>query len=177
MTPHEIQLLYEYDRWANNRVLQAASALTNEQFTRDLGGGHRSLRHTLVHMISGEWVWLAYLHEPSPGSAFVEDLRKRRDALFDPQRFPDLAAVRLKWAEVEKEQAEFVNSLTGEDLSRVGRFRNTNVKLEHLLQHVANHSTYHRGQIALMMRQLGAQPMETDFHVFLVEGRQGVPTD
>jgi uncharacterized damage-inducible protein DinB len=38
MTKGDIQLLYEYDRWANNRVLQAVSVLTAEQFTRDLGG-------------------------------------------------------------------------------------------------------------------------------------------
>jgi uncharacterized damage-inducible protein DinB len=37
MTREDIQLLYEYDRWANNRVLQAASALSDEAFTRDLG--------------------------------------------------------------------------------------------------------------------------------------------
>jgi uncharacterized damage-inducible protein DinB len=40
------------------------------------------------------------------------------------------------------------------------------------MQHLANHSTYHRGQIALMMRQLNAEPLATDFHVFLVEGRR-----
>jgi len=37
-----------------------------------------------------------------------------------------------------------------------------------LMQHLANHSTYHRGQVALMMRQLHAEPLATDFHVFLV---------
>jgi uncharacterized damage-inducible protein DinB len=37
MTKDDIQLLYEYDDWANNRVLQAVSVLTTEQFTRDLG--------------------------------------------------------------------------------------------------------------------------------------------
>jgi len=42
--------------------------------------------------------------------------------------------------------------------------------LAHLMQHLANHSTYHRGQVALMMRQLHAEPLATDFHVFLVEG-------
>jgi uncharacterized damage-inducible protein DinB len=40
------------------------------------------------------------------------------------------------------------------------------------MQHLANHSTYHRGQVALMMRQLAAEPLATDFHVFLVEGRR-----
>ncbi|MBV8052380.1 MAG: hypothetical protein JOZ80_14405, partial [Acidobacteriaceae bacterium] len=28
----------------------------------------------------------------------------------------------------------------------------------------------HRGQVSLMMRQLGADPLATDFHVFLAEG-------
>src|SRR6202162_1820488 len=52
MSKDDIQLLYEYDRWANNRILQAVSALTDEQFTRDLGGGFRSVRDTLVPIIT-----------------------------------------------------------------------------------------------------------------------------
>ena len=49
--------------------------------------------------------------------------------------------------------------------------RTIQVSLAHLMQHVANHSTDHRRQIALMMKQLNAEPIATDFHVFLVEGR------
>jgi len=109
MTKDEIQLLYEYDRWANNRVLQAVSTLNAEEFTRDLGGSFRSVRDTLVHIVGGEWCWLTCWKEPSPSSAFVTDLWTRHDSLFNPNAFPDLAAVQLKWAEVEREQVEFVN--------------------------------------------------------------------
>lgn len=173
MTKDDIQLLYEYDRWANNRVLQAASALSAEQFTRDLGGSLRSVRDTLVHIISGEWGWLAYWKEPSHSSAFLTDLRMRRDALFNPDAFPNVAAVQLKWEEVAKEQAQFVNRLTDGALERILPVRTTQISLAHLMQHLANHSTYHRGQVALMMRQLNAEPLATDFHVFLLEGRRG----
>ena len=171
MTKDDIQLLYEYDRWANNRALQAVAPLRTEQFTRDLGGGFRSVRDTLLHIIAGEWGWLAYWKQPSDSFTFLADLRKRRDALFNPEAFPNVAAVQLKWAEVEKEQAEFVNSMTDEALRKMVPFRTRQIKLMHLMQHLANHSTYHRGQIALMMRQLGAEPLATDFHVFLMEGR------
>src|SRR5271166_5680363 len=102
MTKHDIQLLYEYDRWANNRILQAVSKLTAEQFTRDLGGGFRSVRDTLVHIVGGEWGWLTYWWEPSPSSAFLSDLWDRHDALFKPDAFPDVATLQLKWAEIEK---------------------------------------------------------------------------
>jgi uncharacterized damage-inducible protein DinB len=171
MTKDDIQLLFEYDRWANNRVVQAVSALRAEQFTRDLHGSFRSVRDTLVHIIAGEWGWLAYWKEPSPGSAFLADLRTRRDALFNPDAFPNVATLQLKWAEVEKEQVEFVNRLTDESLEKMVPFRTTEVRLAHLMQHLANHSTYHRGQIALMMRQLDAVPLATDFHVFLVSDK------
>ncbi len=82
MNKDDIQLLYEYDRWANNRVLQAVSALGVEQFTRDLGGSFRSVRDTLVHIIAGEWGWLVYWKAPNPSAAFVTDLMKRRETLF-----------------------------------------------------------------------------------------------
>jgi uncharacterized damage-inducible protein DinB len=176
MTKDDVQLLYEYDRWANNRVFQATAALSAEEFTRDLGGSFRSVRDTLVHIIGGEWVWLAYWKEPIHSSTFLTDLRTRREVLFNPDVFPDLSAVQLKWAEVEKEQTEFVDRVTNELLQGMRPFRGTQVRLAHLMQHVANHSTYHRGQVALMMRQLDAEPMATDFHVFLAEGLRDTAT-
>ena len=170
-----IQLLFEYDRWANNRVLQAASTLSVEQFTRDLGGSFRSVRDTLLHIISGEWGWLTYWKEPFISPAFLADLKSRREAMFDPNGFPNAAAVRLKWVEVEKEQIEFLNRLTDEASRRMLPIRKTQLSLAQLMQHLANHSTYHRGQIALMMRQLGAEPLATDFHVFLIERSSSQP--
>jgi uncharacterized damage-inducible protein DinB len=171
MTRDDIQLLFEYDRWANERVLRAASTLSEEQFARDLGGSFKSVRDTLVHIFGGEWIWLHYWNEPAPSFAFLADLRTRRDALFAPTGLPDIAAVQSKWSEVEKEQIAFVSGVTDESLQRMLPFRSTEVPLAHLMQHMANHSTYHRGQVSLLMRQLGAEPVATDFHVFLVDGR------
>jgi len=172
MTLDDIQVLYEFDRWANNRVLHAASALSVEELTRDLGGSFPSVRDTLVHIISGEWGWLTIWKEPSLSPDFVTDLWTRINSLFNPSEFPDLAAVQAKWAEVEREQIDFVNRVTNESLQRMLPVRETQISLAHLMQHLANHSTYHRGQISLMMRQLSAEPLATDFAMFLMEGRR-----
>jgi uncharacterized damage-inducible protein DinB len=59
MTRDDIRLLYEYERWANSRVLRAVSAPTPEQFTRDLRGPFHSIRDTLLHM-SGAPGWLSF---------------------------------------------------------------------------------------------------------------------
>ncbi len=171
MTKDDIHLLFEYDRWANNKVLEAVSTLTVEQFTHDLGGSFHSVRDTLVHIIGGEWGWLTLFNEPSPGPTFATDLWTRQGTLFAPSAFPDIAAVLLKWTEIERDQIEFVNRVTNESLGRMIPLRTTQISLAHLMQHLANHSTYHRGQIAHMMRQLAAKPLATDFLIFLLESQ------
>jgi uncharacterized damage-inducible protein DinB len=129
------------------------------------------VRDTLLHILSGEWIWLQYWRHPQPSLVLLSEFRTQREAIFNPSAFPDLNALRPKWAEVENDMADFVNRLSAESLERLLPVRTTHLKLVHVMQHLANHSTYHRGQLALMMRQLGAEPVATDFHVFLVEAR------
>jgi len=113
---------------------------------------------------------LTYWKASSHSSAFLTDLWDRVDVSFGPVAFPDIAAVRVRWAEVEKEQTAFVNAVTEEALVKNFPVRTKQLSLAHLMQHLANHSTYHRGQVALMMRQLDAEPLSTDFAFFLLEG-------
>ena len=171
MNKEDIALLYEYDRWANACVFQSLEALTVEQFTRDLGGSFGSVRDTMLHILGGEWTWLTFWKASSQDDTLLADLRTRRQTLFSPEAFSSLDDVRRKWTEVEREQLDFVNSVTTESLQKMFPARNALLSLAHLMQHVANHSTYHRGQVSLMMRQLGAKPAATDFHVFLGERR------
>ena len=169
MTTDDIRLLFEYDCWANRRVLKAASRLSDEQFTQPTSGSFHCVRDTLLHILGGEWIWLSYWRHPPESSASLSDLKAKRDAIFSPEAFPNVDALQSKWIEVQSEQSEFVNRVDNESLAKMLPFRGTRLSLVHLMQHVVNHSTYHRGQVALTMRQLGAEPLATDFHAFLLE--------
>ncbi len=173
VTKHDIQQLFEFDRWATNRTFDAVATLTTEQFTRDLGGAFRSVRDTLVHIVTSEWAWIAYWNRPSHTPDFLEKMWSSENADFDPNRFPDFVSVQQKWAEIEREQIDFVNRVTEEGLRRMLPVRETHLSVANLMQHVANHGTYHRGQISLMMRQLSAVPLATDFAFFLMTTRSG----
>ena len=162
MNSKDFQTLYAYNRWANARVCDVVAKLTAEQYTRDLANSFRSVRDTLTHILAAEWIWLRRWLGESP------------KALLDPAAFPDLAALRAKWAEVEREQTAFVNSLTDERLKATISYVNTKGQtwtypLWQMLQHLVNHSTYHRGQVTTMLRQLGAEPAPTDFLLFFDE--------
>ena len=155
MDIHDFRILYDYDSWANHRILEACAPLTAEQFARDLGSSFRSVRDTLVHILGAEWVWLERWQGHVP-----EGLPVAAD-------FPDLESVRRRWAEVERDLRNFVHAQTAETLERIIQFQtragfSINQPLRQCLQHVANHSTYHRGQVTAMLRQLGAKPVSTD---------------
>jgi len=162
MNPKDFQILYDYNRWANARVHDVVAKLTAEQYTRDLSSSFRSVRDTLAHILAAEWIGLRRWLGESP------------KALFDPADFPDLVTLRAKWMEIEREQTAFVNSLTDERLNTPVSYINTKGKtwtypLWQMMQHLVNHSTYHRGQVITMLRQLGAEPVSTDFLLFFDE--------
>lgn len=162
MNTQDFRLLYDFDSWANHRMLDVCAALSPEEFTRDLNNSFGSVRDTLFHICGAEWIWLERWHGRSPA------------AIPSAADYATLAAVRLRWAEVERDLLDYVASLTPEDLQRVMHFKTLggvphSQPLWQCLQHVANHSTYHRGQITTMLRQLGAKPVSTDLIAFYRE--------
>ena len=162
MNKQDIELLYKYDRWANGLVFGCASKLSAEQFTQDLQSSHRSVRDTLAHILAAEWIWLRRWLGTSPKS------------LFDPQEFGDVVSLTAKLKEVEQEQIAFIDTLTDESLAAVIAYTNTKGErwqypLGHLCQHVVNHSSYHRGQVTTMLRQLGAEVASVDLLYFFDE--------
>jgi uncharacterized damage-inducible protein DinB len=162
MSPDEMRVLYEFNAWANHRSLDAAAALTDEQFTRPLGSSFSSVRDTLTHIYGGEWIWLERFQGRST------------TGLPEASQFPTLPSLLARWMEQEVSLLKFVNGLTQEDLNRVleyktlkfGVYRNP---LWQSMQHLVNHGTYHRGQVTTLLRQLGAQPIATDLMHFYRE--------
>lgn len=151
MTQQELQALVDYHYWARDRMLAAVEPLSPDQFTRDLGNSFRSVRDTLSHLHGSEWIWLSRFQGTSPASGLPHE------------RLPDLAAVRAAWAETEAGVRTFVRGLDEAGLERVIEYRLLSGQpgascTWHVVQHMVNHATYHRGQVTTMLRQLGAAP-------------------
>ncbi|PYU21908.1 MAG: damage-inducible protein DinB [Acidobacteria bacterium] len=162
ITPEHARALFAYDAWANRRILDATAALSPEQFTRDLGSSFRSVRDTLAHILGAEWVWLERFHGRMPASLPSAD------------QFPDLASLRGRWTQFESDLLSYVGGLSAADLERSFDYRDTkgnphSFVLWQALQHLANHGTYHRGQVITLLRQLGAKPVSTDLIGFFRE--------
>lgn len=162
ITPEDTRTLFAYDAWANRRMLDACTALAPEQFTRDLGSSFRSVRDTMAHILGAQWIWHERFHGRSPAS------------LPNGDPYPDLASLRAGWTQFESELLSYINGLSAADLERSFDYRDLKGNahrnlLWQTLQHLANHGTYHRGQVTTMFRQLGAKPVGTDMIGFYRE--------
>ncbi len=150
----DVRELFAYTAWATSRILEAVSKLDEAAFTRDLGSSFPSVRDTLVHLLSADWIWLARWQGVSPTEVPNWNLSS-------------LEAIRTQWAEIERERTAFVAGLTETDLGRPLAYHNMKGEpfvntLGETLRHVVNHSSYHRGQVVTMLRQLGAEGVNTD---------------
>lgn len=157
--------LFDYTVWANHRVMRSAATLTPEDFRRDLHASHGGVRGTLAHILSAEWIWLERFKGVNP------------TRLLDEGDYPDVVALRDRWAVIEEHRRSWLESLRPDALAETLDYRDTKGNahaqpLWQLVQHVVNHGSYHRGQVVLLLRQLGAKPVSTDL-VFWDRERQG----
>lgn len=160
LSKDDLSRLLRYTVWANHRVMRVAATLGVVDFKRDLGGSHGGVRGTLVHMMSAELVWLERwkgLPNPPP---------------LDESEFADVVALRDRWTVIEEHRQSWLDALGADGpgatirysaLTSAGSFENP---LADLVQHQVNHSSYHRGQVTIFLRQLGARTVATDMVVW-----------
>lgn len=155
-----VRTLYRYNGWANTSILKTTTRLRPEQFSAPGGASYGSVRETLVHTMSAQWIWLARWQGMSP------------TAMLDARQFPDLATIRARWDAIEADTRRFVAALAENDLARVVDYQNTRgvrwaYPLWQQMVHQVNHATQHRSEIALMLTQFGHSPGDLDLLIFI----------
>jgi len=154
--------LYDYHRWANRRLFDHAAGLGEAAAARDLGAhfSHPTLVRMFGHLYGADWVWLMRWKGQSPTSV-------------PGAEFTSLEGLRKEWDALESEQAGFVQGLTDAGLGRVVDYRSTEGRpyrapLWALLQHVANHATHHRSEIATMITLIAGSPPDTGINTYVL---------
>jgi uncharacterized damage-inducible protein DinB len=159
MNLQDIKEMFDFNAWANRRTFEAAAKVSAGDYHKDLKSSHGGLHGTLAHLVGAEKVWLERWLDPGAKPSI------KLDDVSSPE---DLQNV---WEELNAKREQFIASLTEEKLhAPVTMFTMSGASFTHsyaeMMQHLVNHSSYHRGQIAGMMRQLGFQPAPTDWILY-----------
>lgn len=155
----EIKLWFEYNDWANKRILTMTKNVSQEEFVKDRPFSWNSLHKTLVHTMDTEYGWRALCQHGD----ITPD--------WNPDDFPDIASIQTRWDEEIADRKAYFDSLTDDDLiGDISYEINDTVRhrtLWHCLLHVVNHGTQHRSECAVMLTQLEQSPGDLDFILFL----------
>ncbi len=167
-SPERIRELVEHNYWARDRQLEVASTLTTEQFLRPMGNSFSSLRDTLGHLVAVEWIWLERWRGRSARSLQSAEAYSNLDTLID------------RWKVVEIEMRGFLGRLDSRSLAAPVTYTNLRGELwtyplEEMIVHVFTHQIYHRGQVTMIFRLLGAKPVMVDYLKWYEEALQIQP--
>jgi len=142
---------YEHLWWADEL---AGESLKTLELVEEPDSREYHALELFAHIVGAELIWLDRI-EGVPQSVPVWPEMELSRCL-DLQR-----SAKLRYA-------DFLDGLADEDLSRAVRYTNSagsafTSYVEDILMHVALHGAYHRGQVALLVREGGGTPNPTDF--------------
>ena len=145
-----------YNAWANERLINAITALTPEQHHQEIKSSFPTIYLTVQHLWQSENVW---------------QQRLRGGQIIKPEDHFNQSMEELGHSFVTETNTwePFIETLKEERLEEILSYVNMrgthfSIKIRNILLHVFNHSTYHRGQLVTMLRETGITTIPgTDF--------------
>jgi uncharacterized damage-inducible protein DinB len=162
MNLQDIQLIYQYNYWANRKILEAASNVTQEQFLALAEYPFGGLRGTLLHVVSAECGWRSMFES----NVYAGDLQE--------EDFPTPQSLAERFHEEEKFMTAYLSRLTDEDMNSHLKYTTDEGDqrdriLWHCLLHLVNHGTQHRSEAAAILTHYNVSPGDLDLTLFLNE--------
>ena len=154
--------LIAYNEWANQKVLDAAAALNEEDLGRQVGGSHESVRMTLLHIVRVQTWWLSVLNGKPLASPAPEG--------YERMPFED---VRRWFTRSHDDLRAYAEGLTPERLDSEVSAYHPGEKKEYrwpswqLASHLLNHGAHHRAEAGIMLASLGHSPGDMDYIYFV----------
>lgn len=159
----------QYNTWFNSRLYEVVASLAEEERQRDLGAFFGSIHRTLSHILLTDRMWLGRISKHPHGFRSLEktplvfEIESLAQVLYPS--FSDLAVQRRETdTAIEAWVAELTPEVLESDLSYA---RSTGQAMVapfwHVVAHLFNHQTHHRGQVTTLLSQLGRDPGSTDF--------------
>ena len=149
-----IQTLWNYHFWSLEQIKRNLENFSEEEFSKDLGDGCGSVKDKLVHILAADKIWLARI-------------KKRNETFMQSSEIQNKEEFLDCLEKVHSEYKLFLSELKDKNLIELVYYKNLrgmeySTPLSEILLHITNHGTYHRGQVASLIRRVKGKPPVTD---------------
>lgn len=155
-----------YNLWANKKIVDFYLEQSSELLEREIANSFPSIKLTFFHIWDAELIWFKRLEGKSmahfPSAKFSGAVEEGLYQMIqNSTEFRDF---------IQTQEETFFDEKCHYQTTQGGQFRMLN---REIMQHVFNHSTYHRGQLVMMARQLNLSNIpSTDYIFYLREKNQ-----
>jgi uncharacterized damage-inducible protein DinB len=148
---------FDYHSWANKQLIEHLGKLPEEIINKEVNSVFPSISQTFAHMYAVDELWFLRINGKSVNSIESRPFKNIKEI---DNAFTDLHNEMLECFNLQDdlEQPVIYSNTKGQ------RFQNS---IREVIYHIVNHGTYHRGNIAAMIRQLGYQGVSTDYIYYL----------
>ena len=142
-----------YTSWATHHLLNAVSAIPQDQLQHNFNTADRTIVGTLAHVFAADRVWFDRV-TGHRRSAFIEERDRNMEVL--RTEWPELLSSWRKWLAEYKH--DLMQPIAYQDMA--GNPHQSSAC--EIVLHVVNHGTHHRGQVSGFLRSLGHTPPPLD---------------
>lgn len=180
MKIEDIKLLFDYNEWADARLLEACARVSPEQYAAPSSTceiGHGSLRATMVHILDNIWqqriTLQGYYKDPLENEAAYDATELHDDAI------PTFTELQARWMVEQQALRAYIDTLDDKTLNSVIRYVIPGAVRERVVWHVLIdlilHAAQHRSEAAVLLTHYGQSPGDFDFIKALNERLSGEP--
>jgi uncharacterized damage-inducible protein DinB len=158
----DLPSLYAYTRWADGRMFEAVRKLSPEQYVQEPAPGWDPIRSSLIHIGWAMDIWSRRLNGEASTTRVTE------------ADYPTLDDVERYFRQGHDAFDRHIAALTPDRLASLWSYHDLkgvrhSSPLWTVYRHVANHATYHRGQVASKLKRFGVEPPFTDLSIWARE--------
>lgn len=162
---HSVLKMYDYHIWANEVILNRLKELPQEIFHKEVKSGFSSVAKVMSHIYLTDLAWLEIISGKSMSDAMAHTHQLR-----EQMETKNIEEMKASFYELSKRYKEHLSGQ--KDYEKVIEVDNPYAGLlettvSESILHVVTHGSYHRGNIATMLRQMGHTSVMQDFGLFL----------
>lgn len=162
---HPALKMYNYHVWANGVIIDRLKELPKEIYHKEIQSGFSSVSKVLSHIYLTDYAWFDIISGKSMNEAmaFMNQLREQ----VETKSIEEMEKIFLDLSERNKallNSQEDIEKLIVVDNPYAGLLETS---ISESVLHVVTHGSYHRGNIATMLRQMGHTSVMQDFGLYL----------
>ncbi|MFL6558808.1 MAG: DinB family protein [Bacillus sp. (in: firmicutes)] len=166
---HPALKMYNYHVWANGVIIDRLRELPQDIYHKDIQSGFSSVSKVLSHIYLTDYTWFDIISGKSMNEAMATTNQLREQV--EMKSIEEMKVIFLDLSERYRallDNQKDIEKLIVVDNPYAGLLETS---ISETVLHIVTHGSYHRGNIATMLRQMGHTSVMQDFGLYLYQNR------